>query len=173
MSGTPLAEKLWQEKKKSFYCHLCACSKPKAHNPYPPRLGLALRHTRPCTCLVLAHMSPCQADHTWRKGGESEDRSWCRQAPRLDRKWRTAIALGPGVGWVVTGVWQRPKGSGCPIPAAHLTLCPPDSFLKAEEEPAAWEAEGDHDTEQRAGEDRAAMLPREQAQNLAGVQKPP
>lgn len=62
------------------------------------------------------------------------------------------------------------KRSGCPTPAAHLALCHLESFLETEKEPAAWEAGADYDIEQRAGEDKVAA--REQAQNLAGVQKP-
>lgn len=64
------------------------------------------------------------------------------------------------------------RRSECPTPAAHLALCHLESFLETEEEPAAWEAGADYDIEQRAGEDRVAVQPREQAQNLAGVQKP-
>lgn len=70
-------------------------------------------------------------------------------------------------------MWQGPRRSGCSTPAAHLALCHLESFLKAEEEPAAQEAEAGQDIEQRAGEDRVAVPPREQAQNLAGAQKPP
>lgn len=62
--------------------------------------GLTPRHMQPRTCLVLTHMSPCQAGHTWSKGGESENKSSCRQAPGLDRKCRTGSVLRPGV---VTG----------------------------------------------------------------------
>lgn len=64
------------------------------------------------------------------------------------------------------------RGSGCPTPVAHLALRL-ESFLKKEEEPANWEAEAGQDIEQRAGEDSEAVPPREQAQNLAGAQKPP
>lgn len=80
--------------------------------------------------------------------------------------------VGVGWGWFL-GCGGRQRRSGCPTPAAHLALRHLESFLKTEEEPAAWEAEAGQDIEQRAGEDSVAVPPREQAQKLAGAQKPP
>lgn len=109
MPDTPLALK-----KIFLLSKTRACSKlkrhiwPQPHTPYPPKPGVTRHHTLQRTCLVLIHMSPCQAGHTWRKAGESENRSWYSQAPGRTESAGLAVPWDLE-GWVVSEMWERSK----------------------------------------------------------------
>lgn len=122
--GTPLPDAPSARKNHAFSCQqhprllaqsqrLISCSL-APYPPPPPARPDSSPHP-------AAHVSgsnthePCQAGHTWRKAGDSEDRAWCRQAPRLHGELGAGSAPGPGRG-------QRRRG--CPPVRQPLALSP-------------------------------------------------
>lgn len=102
----------------------CSCSL----LPHIPSQPGRTQHTQPCTCLLQTHGGPCLAGHTWREAGESENRAWCRQAPRLDRKGRAGHGLGLGAKgyWSVVGATREEGVPPLPSTKHHVPGVTPE-----------------------------------------------